>query len=77
MAFIIDSYNRFDKWDFEHAVHIFEVNGGWYAIYRVQLEWGLPILPLRLEKQQYPENYFIYDTLEEAKRYVRTIKSLN
>jgi len=50
MAFIIDSYNRFDKWDFEHAVHIFEVNGGWYAIYRVQLEWGLPILPLRLEK---------------------------
>ena len=42
MAFIIDRYNRYDCWDKEHSVHVFEINGNWYAVKEVILFWGKP-----------------------------------
>ena len=35
MAFIIDTYNRYNSWDRNHAKHIFEVNGIMYAVKEV------------------------------------------
>ena len=45
MAFIIDTYNRFNSFDRESARYIFEVNGNMYAVKEVELEWGIPKLP--------------------------------
>jgi hypothetical protein len=42
MAFIISTYNKYDIWDRTHSVYKFEVNGNWYAIKEVEMEWGLP-----------------------------------
>ena len=42
MVFIIDLYNKYDKFDREHSKYIFEMNGNWYAIKEVRLNWGVP-----------------------------------
>jgi len=44
MAFIIDSYNKYDAWDRAHSLYKFEINGNWYAIKEVEMSWGLPQL---------------------------------
>ena len=77
MAFIIDTYSKFNRWDREHAVHIFTVNEVWYAIKEVELEWGMPILPEKVDSDTRPSSYFIYGSKEEALRFVSLMKSLN
>ena len=77
MAYIIDSYNKYDPWDRLHQRKIFEVNEQWYAIYEVELEWGLPVLPLRTMYDQDAKQYFVYDTKEDAMRFVQLMKGLN
>lgn len=57
MAYIIKSYNRYNKWDKEHATHIFTINDVPYAIMRVGMEWGLPQVPSPLE---YEDNLELY-----------------
>ena len=71
MAFIIDSYNKYDMWDRNHAVHKFSVNGNWYAIKKVEIGWGLPILEERVDREDAPESYYIYETLDEAMDFAR------
>ena len=44
MAFIIDTYNKYDKFDKEHSVYTFALNENWYAIKKVEVEWGIPKL---------------------------------
>lgn len=76
-AFIIDTYNRFDTFDREHSRYIFEVNEVQYAIKEVQLKWGKPKLPLRIGDNRDQEPYHIYDTFEDAMRFVQIIKLAN
>lgn len=45
MAYIIKSYNRYNRWDREHATHIFTINDMPYAIMGVGMDWGLPQVP--------------------------------
>lgn len=77
MAFIIDSYNRYDQWNRDHARYIFEINGHWYAVYWVQMEWGLPRLPFRIDGNGDPKQYFVYNTYEEAMEFVHRMKRMN
>ena len=42
MAFIIKLYNKYDRWDREHATYTFTINEIPYAVMRVGMEWGLP-----------------------------------
>lgn len=77
MAYIIDTYNKFSKWDKQHSVYVFEINKNWYAIKEVQLIWGQPQLPIDIEDHCNPNSYFIYDTKEQAMTFVRQMKSLN
>ena len=42
MAFIIGLYNKYDVWDRNRAKFVFEINGNWYAVKEVELEWGEP-----------------------------------
>ena len=76
MAYIIDTYNRYDRWDRENSTYIFYFNEQAYAIKRVELVWGKPQLPTRIcESAEIP--YFIYNTEDEAKAFVQRMKSLN
>lgn len=77
MAYIIDSFNKWDQWDRDHAVYKFEINENWYAIFQVELEWGLPQLPLRIDSNKQPQEYFVHATEEDAMSYVRQLKQLN
>ena len=49
MAFIIDTYNKYDIWDRAHSVLKFRINDNWYAIKSVELEWGIPKLGLKVD----------------------------
>lgn len=77
MAFIINTYNKYDWWDREHARKTFEINGNQYAIMEVELDWGQPMLPMRVDQEERPENFYIYDTYEDALRFVQLMKGLN
>lgn len=71
-VFIIDTYNKFcgDK-----IIATFSVNGRWFAIKEVSLEWGIPQLNSIEEEAELP--YFkLYSTSDEAKKYIRKLKRL-
>ena len=55
MAYIIGTFDKYDAWDREHAVYKFEVNGNWYAVKEIEMEWGLPKLPLYVDKDENPK----------------------
>lgn len=76
MAFLIGTYNKYDSWDREHSKYVFEINEVWYAVKEVSMEWGLPQLRFRADQEQYPENYRIYDTYEDAMQFVYQMKQL-
>ena len=64
MAYIIKSYNKYSKWDKEHATYVFSINDNAYAIMGVGMEWGLPQVPSSLEYEEDLHMYHIYDTKE-------------
>ena len=77
MAFIIESYDKYDVWDRERSKYVFEVNGNWYAIKEVEMEWGLPKLPLYVDRDTDASSYYVYDTLEDAMRFVQQVRKIN
>ena len=77
MAFIIKAYNKYDRWDKEHATHIFSINDVPYAVMRVGMEWGLPQVPSPMEYEDNLELYQVYDTEEQAMEFVHLMHSLN
>ena len=77
MAYIIKSYNKYDRWDREHATHVFSINDVPYAVMKVGMEWGLPQIPSPMEYEDNPGIYHIYDTEEQAMEFVHLMHSLN
>lgn len=78
MAYIIERYNKYETWDREHQKYVFSVNGNWFAIKEVALEWGKPQIPQQnIEENRDSENWEIYDTFEDALRFVHLMKGLN
>ena len=72
-VFIIDTYSRFEQ---DNIIDIFSINSHWYAIKKVQLNFGKPILS-NIEKNEDNSLYFhIYESLDDARKYVRQIKHL-
>ena len=41
------------------------------------MEWGLPQLGLRVDEDEMPESYHIYDTYEDALEFARKMKAIN
>lgn len=76
MAYIIGAYNKWDSFDRAHSVYKFKINENWYAVKEIEMKWGLPQLPMRMEEQM-PESYYIYEQLEDAIEFARKIRSLN
>lgn len=73
MAFIIDTYNKYDSFDRQHTRHTFFINDIQYAIKEVELQWGQPILPLRINAEQQPY-YNVYATLQEAMAFAKSLR---
>jgi len=40
MGYVIEGYNKYDKWDREHAVYTFNMNGASFAIKEVRIVDG-------------------------------------
>lgn len=77
MAFIIDAYNRRDKWDREHAVYTFDIQGNSYAILQVNMLGKYPMLPFRVDDSRKADTYYVYETQEQAMEYVYFMKRLD
>ena len=77
MAFIVDTYNKYNSWDREHARYVFDMNGVQYAVKEVILFWGVPQFPTNTIEDKNPETYHLYDTYEDAIAFVKNIKKLN
>ena len=77
MAYIIGAYNRYDMWDRSHAVYKFQINEQWYAVYEVDMIWGLPALKFQIGQDDAPESYFIWESQEDAIAFAQRMKSLN
>ena len=71
-VYIIDLYNKFSS---DEIVSTFKINNRWWAIKKVSLEWGKPQLSSIEEEENPYINFYLFNTLEEAKEYVHTIKS--
>lgn len=76
MAYIIGSYNQWDKWDRAHSIYTFFIHGIQYAVKEVELSWGLPKLPFQIE-DDIPESYHLYEDKDEAIAFAQTLKHLN
>ena len=77
MAYIIDTYDKYDSWDRQHACKVFEINGIVYAVKEVILFWGQPQLPQKLDRDTNPETYRLYPTLNDALNFVKYMKMMN
>lgn len=72
-VFIIDTYSPFENDD---VVEIFNVNSNWYAIKQVELYFGRPILSNIEKNEDESINFHLYENIEEAREYVKTLKRL-
>ena len=70
-VYIIDLYNKFSP---DKVISVFQINNRWWAIKEVPLLWGVPQLST-IEENKFI-TYHLYNTVEEAQQYVRTIKKL-
>lgn len=77
MAFIIGAFNKYDMWDRTHSVYKFSINDMQYAVYEVDMCWGLPALKFQVGQEDVPDSYFIWESEEEAREYIKELKSLN
>ena len=77
MAYIIDTFNKYNKWDREHAQYTFSINECPYAIMEVPISNGLPQVQEHIDRDTYPALYRIYDTLDDALAFVKYIKQMN
>lgn len=77
MAFVIGLYDKYNIWDREHSIYKFEINGNWYAIKEVEMEWGLPQVSMRVDSDEYPEQYCVYSKYEDALHFAQMMKGLN
>ena len=74
IGFIIDNYNKFHKND--NVVKVFHLYGKSYCIRRVEnFNWGQPDFPEKDIEDEYLV-YHVYNTLEEAEKYVSELRHL-
>ena len=72
-VYILDTYNKFEADD---VVEIFSINSNLYALKRVKLYFGRPILS-SIEKNENESIYFhLYESIDEAQEYIKQLKKL-
>lgn len=70
-VYVIDLYNKFSS---DKVISKHRINGRWWAIKEVPLEWGIPQLA-KIEEDN-SMSFRLYNTLEEAEQYIHKIKKI-
>lgn len=70
-VFVIDWYDRYH--DKDKVRKVFFMNGRWWCLKEITLNWGLPILDTVDDTAYYGEFQY-YNTLEEAEEKVKELK---
>ena len=70
-VFILDLYDKFSP---DKVISKFRINDRWWAIKEVPLEWGIPQLA-KIDEDD-PMSFHLYDTLEEAEKYIQKLKKI-
>lgn len=73
-VFIIDIYNKYQHND--NCRKIFKLNNREYCIREVTLDWGQPNFPEKDLDDNFT-SWHLYNTLDEAKNFVRKLKRIN
>ena len=75
IGYIIDIYSPFGHND--NVVYIFKLHNADFCIRKIkEFQWGQPILQNNLIEEEQFNNYYVYNTLEEALTYIRRLKGL-
>lgn len=72
VVYIIDICQKYTK---DKVIDCFFINNNWYAIKEVELKWGIPQLS-SLEEMTESPHFKLYNTIEDARKYVRQLKRL-
>ena len=75
-VYVIDIYNPNNAKRNEDAVQIFRLNQSYFAIFSVPLQWGKPAFKNQTIDESEYDDFYIYETLDEAKAFVRKLKEL-
>ncbi len=70
-VYVIDLYNKYSS---DKVISKYRINGRWWAIKEVPLEWGVPQLS-NIEEDN-SMDFQLYDNLEDAIEYIHKIKEL-
>lgn len=71
-VYIVDVYNPYAR--NENVIYRFIYNKQWWAIRRVELEWGKPRGETALEMDDEFSRFHYYDTFEDAMAYVKELR---
>lgn len=70
-VYILDLYNPYDK---DEIIDIIQLNNRRWAIKKVKLDWGKPILSsIETSSNQFIE-FKLYNNLAELRKYINQIK---
>lgn len=76
-VFIIDTYDAFSSYN-DTVRYIFQMNGRPWCIKEVTCNWGKPNIGISFEEcPPQPEDFYLYNTYEEALNYVEKLKKIN
>ena len=70
-VYVIDLYNKFSP---DKVISKHRINGRWWAIKEVPLLWGIQKLA-KIDEDD-PMSFRLYDTLEEAEKYIQELKKI-
>lgn len=71
IVYVIDLYDKFSP---DKVISKHRINGRWWAIKEVPLEWGIP--QLSSIEEDNPMSFHLYNTIEEAEQYVHDLKKI-
>ena len=74
-VFVIDTYSRHE--DNSGVRMRYCINDIWYCIREVELEWGEPLVPIRIDDNLDRRWYYVYENYDDAIEFVNTMKRMN
>lgn len=70
-VYVIDTFSKYEKDD---VVDLYNINSQWWAIKRVRLDFGRPILSNIEKSSDKYLTFHLYDTIEEAQTFLHSLK---
>lgn len=76
-VFIVDMYNPYSPYNADVRA-IAKVKDRWLCVREVQMNWGKPNIGISFDDNPpEPEDFYIYNTFEEANEFMQELKRIN